>query len=147
MASDVGLLFGFPSAVARRFGDDLSEGGYPYRVLGIHVLAQVMGKFVIFCSGNGSCDVNLALYMVLLCRDLPAIFNYYDKSFRRRKFSSANDTNHSLFTKPAENIALFMGSYFEIFPWLRELFQNVALIMVPSSDFSKVYIYQTPYTS
>ena len=46
-------------------------GGISYRGLGIHVPARVMGKFPIHCPGYGSCFVNLALFMGLLCRDLP----------------------------------------------------------------------------
>ena len=36
-------------------------GGNSYRGLGIHVPAQVMGQFAIFCPGYRSCFVNLAL--------------------------------------------------------------------------------------
>ena len=35
--------------------------------------SQVKGKFAVFCPGNVSCFVNLALFMRLLCRDLPLL--------------------------------------------------------------------------
>ena len=78
------------------------------------------------------------------CKQFIAIFNYYDKRFCEKEFTSTNDTNHSLFTIPVENFALFIGSYFKILPLLWGLFQNATLIMGPCSDFSKAHIYQTP---
>ena len=52
-------------------GNLLTAGGNSFRGLSIHVSARVMGKFEIFCPGYRSCFVNLALFMGLLCKDLP----------------------------------------------------------------------------
>ena len=43
------------------------------------------------------------------------------KNFRKKEFSSASDTKHSLFMILMVNLALFMGSYFKILPWLWRL--------------------------
>ena len=40
------------------------------------------------------------------------------RNFREKKFCFKNDTKHSLFMILVENLALFMGSYFKILPWL-----------------------------
>ena len=70
------------------------------------------------------------------------------KGFRKKEFSSTNYMNHSLFTLPLENFAMFMGSYFKFCPGYGVFFQNVVMIMGPSSDFSKAHIYQQiPYRS
>ena len=45
-------------------------GGNSYTGHGIHVPARVMGQFVVFCPGYGSCFVNFALVMGLLYGDL-----------------------------------------------------------------------------
>ena len=106
-------------------------GGNSHKGLGIHVPARVMGQFPIFYSSYGSCFVNLALVMGLICRDflffrvnacnLQPFLDIMTQNFRKKKFSFTNDTKHSRFTIIAGNFALFMGSYFKVLPPLWEL--------------------------
>ena len=74
--------------------------------------------FCEFCPG----------YMGLLYGDLPQLWinvsnlwlflDIMTKNFCEKEFCFKNDTKHNLFMILVENLALFMGSYFKIFPSL-----------------------------
>ena len=53
---------------------DGGEGDNFYTGLGILMPARVMGLFAVFCPGYGSCFVNFAMVMGLLCGDLPQLW-------------------------------------------------------------------------
>ena len=71
-----------------------------------------------------------------------SFFNYYDENSHKLEFSSTNDRKHSLFTIIYESFAPLMWSCFKILPWLLgTYFQNIALVVGHSSEFSKAYMY------